>query len=487
MVQRTGDGKDMLDMLPKLETPKEPSTWSKLPWKRFEKRVETIRVKIFCAIRDNNLERVRKFHRLALNSISFKALAIRNVTQRNTGKYTPGVDNIIYSTDEERMKALNNKEINPLRKDYTPKPVKRIYIPKNPHEKRPLGIPCMDDRILQEWVRLALEPEWERKFSPFSYGFRSGRSCHDAIAITQDLFNEGYRFIINADLSGCFDHINHDMILSQLHGPIQSLVRKWLKAGIEDMGVFTRPTMGTPQGGVISPLLMNLAMNLLDKRLNVPSVRVIRYADDFLILCKTETLKMRALKAVITTLKSIGPTLNLKKTKLVNPREGTKFLGFELRQVGQRLRVQPDRSRLKEFMHELKAVLMNNKQVKTKVIITALNQRIRGWMFYYRFCRVHPFLQKMNMQLFTWVWKWCRRRHPKKSKRWIYKRYFSDESGTRRLSAEGHVLMKFHDVPCLNYNWRVKDMTPLNPMKEVQDAFMRKRDGAYYSLQAICC
>ena len=236
--------------------------WETIPWRKLEKTVFKLQKRIYQASLDGKNKLVHKLQRLLLKSHSAKLLATRKVTQDNRGKKTPGVDGITAIKPEERLELAN--ELNLSKK---PQPTRRVWIPKpGKKEKRPLGIPTIADRALQALGKMALEPEWEAKFEENSYGFRPGRSCHDAIEAIFCNINRKRAYVLDADIAGCFDNINHDALLEKLQTfpTFRKIIRNWLKAGVIDKNAFHNTESGTPQGGTISPLLANIALNGLE-------------------------------------------------------------------------------------------------------------------------------------------------------------------------------------------------------------------------------
>ena len=258
--------------------------WRLLPWQEIERNVFRLQQRIYQAASCGDVKRVHNLQRLLLSSYSARLLAVRRVTQDNRGKRTAGVDGVASLTPSERLAlAQQLRYLNT-----TPSPVRRTYIDKpGSDEKRPLGIPTMADRARQALVKLALEPEWEAKFEPNSYGFRPGRSAHDAIEAIFNFIRLKPKYVLDADIEKCFDQISHSALLEKLQAiyPISQAIQGWLKAGIMDGDKLLFPEAGAPQGSVISPLLANVALHGLEQAIvgSKPQYRrpaLIRYADD---------------------------------------------------------------------------------------------------------------------------------------------------------------------------------------------------------------
>ena len=237
--------------------------WNAVPWRKLERTVSKLQNRIYQASDRGNIRQVHRLQRLLVTSQAAKYMAVRRVSQDNRGKKTAGVDGKTALTPKERLALVETLGLNKH-----PQATRRVWIPKpGKSEKRPLGIPVIADRAQQALVKLGMEPEWEAKFEPNSYGFRPGRSCHDAIeAIFSSIKNKNV-YVLDADISGCFDNIDHATLLQKLNTnpKVRRIIRDWLKAGVLDNGVFIPTNKGTPQGGVISPLLANVALHGMEE------------------------------------------------------------------------------------------------------------------------------------------------------------------------------------------------------------------------------
>ena len=302
---------------------------------------------------------------------------------RNKGG--PGVDGMDLVCFRKQALSL----LSSLRRDlkagtYQPSPVKRVYIPKSDGSDRPLGIPTVRDRVAQEVLRRLLEPLFEPLFHSDSYGFRPGRSCHQAIRRIGELFRKGYRHVVDADIKGFFDNLPFSVLMKGLtyvvaDGNILTLVQRILKAGVREDGVITPTTVGTPQGGVLSPLLANIALTFLDGHLDDLGIRFVRYADDFVALCKSKHQAQEARLRIESYLKEeLGLTLNSAKTKVTTFEEGFNFLGFEL--GSQRCRMR--KKAVENFKEKIREGTIRKRNLDARAI-EELNAVVRGTANYF--------------------------------------------------------------------------------------------------------
>ncbi|MDT9177092.1 MAG: group II intron reverse transcriptase/maturase [Limnospira sp. PMC 1240.20] len=390
-----------------------------IPWAKVQRKVFKLQKRIFQAAKSGQDAKARRLQRLLVKSYYARLLAVRRVTQDNRGRKTAGVDGMRASSPRQRFEIVEN-----IKGNLKAKPLRRVWIPKpGRDEKRPLGIPTIQDRARQALVKSALEPEWESRFEDTSYGFRPGRSAHDAISRIFQSINKGGYYILDADIAKCFDRINHEYILSKIHCPnsLKRDLKSWLKAGVLDNGIFEDTEAGTPQGGVISPLLANIALDGMARLIEtmypkVKGVKIkatgIRYADDFVVISPSLEIIEQCKTAISEWLKPIGLEIKPEKTRIchtLNPIEydgkleepGFDFLGFNIRQypagkyktgktggaasrpIGHKTHIKPSNKAVKAHTEVIKDAIKHLKTAPQSALISELNPIIRGWSNYY--------------------------------------------------------------------------------------------------------
>lgn len=419
--------------------------WNDIDWNANRRIVRNLRQRIYRATREGNRRKVRSLQHLLLKCRANRELSIRKVTQVNAGHATPGVDKVIVKTPEARTRLM--VELSTYQ-PWKAQPVRRVFIPKANGKQRPLGIPTILDRCMQAVVKNALEPEWEAQFEPKSYGFRPGRSCHDAIGYIYFLArpNKKKHWVVDADISGAFDHIRHDTILDRLSRfPAKGLVKAWLKAGIMVKDRFERTEMGTPQGGIVSPLLANIALHGMEEAIGVKwsysrprdswnlkgNRALVRYADDFVIFTESEADAYQAKQDIAEWLAHRGLQLNEEKTKVCHLKEGFDFLGFNVKlypdtatRTGYKALIKPSRKSVQAFMQRLtkerKALVGQPAEQVCKV----LNPILRGWANYFSIGVSSEVFGKIDNHVFWQLARWIKRTHPKKPRTWTRRVYF---------------------------------------------------------------
>lgn len=427
-----------------------PATvWNSVNWRKAGREVTRLRQRIFRAERSGDARKVRSLQKLMLRSYSNRLVAVRRVTQINRGRNTAGVDGVLLKTPAARGMLV---DFLGLHEPWKASPVRRIYIPKANGKQRPLGIPTLRDRAMQALVKNALEPQWEARFESCSYGFRPGRSAHDAIecAFSRARGRTMRPWVIDADIESAFDCISHDFLLHRLAAfPAVALVKEWLKAGVMDGELFQPGESGTPQGGVISPLLANIALDGMQEML--PASRFVRYADDFLVFCKSRAEAEALLPILNHWLQKRGLRLSSSKTRIVHLSEGVDFLGFHLRQVeasgtkrmtrnplfrnpreGRKLLIRPSRESEQRLRDRVRMIVRQYQGAPQSVLIAVLNPILTGWANYYRHCASARAFSRLDHFCWHRLWRWARRRHANKSARWISRRYWGPYHPQRR-------------------------------------------------------
>jgi RNA-directed DNA polymerase len=424
--------------------------WAEIDWPGVDDDVRRLRQRIFTATRDGDLKRVRNLQKLMLRSRANARHSVRRVTQINAGRHTAGVDGRVVLDDPGRAELAH--QIQHCGRSYTPSPVRRVYIPKANGKQRPLGIPVIVDRALQARAANALEPEWEARFEARSYGFRAGRGCHDAItAIFQTMKGPvpQRRWILDADLAAAFDRIDHQHLLTMIGlFPAREQVRQWLTAGVVEREQFTPTLEGTPQGGVISPTLLNIALHGTEKAAGVryhpdhtvnaghalPGTPVVvKYADDLLVMCVSREQAQTVQQQLSEWLAPRGLTFNESKTAIVGLDAGFDFLGFNIRRYSNgKLLIKPSKAAVKRVRLRLAAEVKALHGANAQAVIARLNPIIRGWAAYYRTAVSKEIFSSLDAHVWQLTWRWAMRGHPNKPKRWVQARYFGAFHSTRK-------------------------------------------------------
>jgi RNA-directed DNA polymerase len=464
----------------------ETTDWDRIDWRAQEDNVRRLRQRIFAASREGDPKRVRNLQKLMLRSRSNALVAVRRVTEINAGRKTAGVDGV--RVVESQQKADLADWAHHQAMPWSPRPVKRVYVPKSNGRRRPLGIPVIADRCLQAVTVNALEPEWEARFEPRSYGFRPGRGCHDAIVAihtTASRTDAKRRWVLDADLAAAFDHLNHDHILQSLGAfPARGMVAQWLTAGVIEDGRFASTEEGAPQGGVISPLLMNVALHGMEAAAGVryhltgskagktmsDCPVVIRYADDLLALCHSREQAEQVKQRLADWLAPRGLVFNDDKTQITHLDLGVDFLGFTIRRYPNgKLLTKPSNDALRRIRKRLSVEVKALRGSNADTVIAKLNPIISGWAAYYRIGASKRAFGALDAHLWKLVYKWARFSHPNKPTRWVIAQHFGLFNHARRdkwvfgSRQTGFYLRKFAWVPIVRHRMVAGTASPDDP------------------------
>jgi RNA-directed DNA polymerase len=419
--------------------PVEP--WDSIDWPAATAAVRRLQARIVKATREGRWNKVKALQRLLTHSRSGKLLAVKRVTESD-GKDTPGVDGEIWNTPAKKANAVHTLR----HRGYQPRPLRRVYIPKSNGRRRPLGIPTIRDRAMQALYLLALDPVAETTGDQHSYGFRPGRSCADAMEQCFKAFvHENPAWVLEGDIKGCFDNIDHDWLLRNVPTD-RTVLRKWLTSGYFEDGLFHDTASGTPQGGVISPVLANLVLDGLEARLRsrfplagtgstrgrAAQVHLIRYADDFIVTGVSREVLERDVKPIVEAfLRERGLTLSPEKTAITHLSRGFDFLGQNVRRYPNgKLLIKPSKKNTRAFLAKVREIVRRNRGAPAAALIRQLNPVIRGWANYHRHVVAKCIFSRVDYAIFRSLWTWARRRHPRKGARWVKLRYF-DRVGSR--------------------------------------------------------
>ena len=409
--------------------------------------VKNLRQRIFRAAAEGDLKKVRSLQKLMLRSRANAVQSVRRVTQRNRGRRTPGVDRKVVKTDPARdrmVQTLLGRQV------WRARPVRRVYIPKANGRQRLLGIPTVQDRCLQAMVKNALEPEWEARFEGSSYGFRPGRSCQDAMVKVYHLARTNNRktWVIDADIQGAFGNISHDFLLETIgQFPARERIRQWLKAGYVELGRLHETPAGTPQGGIVSPLLANIALHGMEEALSIRRYRsgvlrgpraVVRYADDFVVFCETREDAEHCIQILGEWLALRGLRFSEEKTRIVHLQDGFDFLGFTVRHYkdrrkanGWKLLITPSRKSVQRLREKLRATWRQSHCLPTDVFIRRFNSIIRGWANYFRTQVATRTFNGLDWWLFGRQVKFVKQRHRRKGWTWLRVHYWGQRNPNR--------------------------------------------------------
>ena len=466
--------------------------WPNIDWGKAHRIVRRLQVRIAKAVSEGRWNKVKALQWLLTHSFYGKAVAVKRVTE-NRGKKTPGVDRETWDTPEQKTKAINSLK----RRGYQPQPLRRVHIPKANGKLRPLGIPTMRDRAMQALYLLALQPIAETKADHNSYGFRPERACRDAVAqcFAALVSKNSAQWVLDADISGCFDNISYDWLLANI--PMdKTVLKKWLKSGFVEKGIWFPTQAGTPQGGIASPTLANMVLDGMElelakhfgtktsKKRWKGKVNFIRYADDFVITGATKETLEKAKLIIGGFLKDRGLSLSEEKTKIVHIDEGFDFLGWNVRKYGGKLLIKPAKKNVQAFLRKIRQIIKDNHTAKQENVIRLLNPVIRGWANYHQNQVAKETFSKVDHFIWKMLWQWACRRHPNKPLKWIKDRYFIREGlrnwvfcttvKTEDGSVEKVALVKASDIPIRRHT-KIKGAA--NPFDPAWEEYFENRFG----------
>ena len=414
--------------------------WNDIDWKKVTQSINRLQTRITKAVIEGKWHLVKRLQYLLTHSFYAKLLAVRTICQ-NKGKRTAGIDGEKWSTPKAKMNAV----LDLTGKSYKAKPLKRVFIEKpGKKKKRPLGIPTMQDRAMQALYALALGPVAEATADIASFGFRKYRSAQDAC---EQAFNclskkNSAQWILEGDIKGCFDNINHKWLLDNILID-ESILKQFLKAGFVYKHHLNPTKAGTPQGGLISPVLANMTLDGIERAIsekyytgkswksrNPKKVNFVRYADDFIVTADLEETAKEVKELIEDFLKERGLELSEEKTLITHIEQGFDFLGWNFRKYMGKLLIKPSKKSIENVKQKISDIIKKGKAWKQEDLIGALNPIITGWTNYHQSVVSKETFSKLDNTVWNMLWKWAKRRHPKKSKSWVASRYWHSE-GTR--------------------------------------------------------
>jgi RNA-directed DNA polymerase len=468
-----------------------PELWNSLDWTSIRAKVRRLQLRIAKAVRKHRWGKVRFLQRILSRSLAAKLWAVKRVTT-NKGRRTSGVDGVLWRTPHQKVKAVFGLQ----QRGYRALPLRRIYIPKKNGKKRPLSIPTMRDRAMQFLHKLTLAPVAETTADRNSYGFREGRCCHDAIQAAFNALSKpnSATWVLEGDIKGCFDNFNHQWMLD--HVPMdKGILSKWLQAGyIENKRLYPN-RKGTPQGGTISPTLSNMALDGLEAvvRKSVPNrvrVNFVRYADDFIVTGKSRQILEAYVKPAIEAfLSKRGLELSQEKTVITHITQGYTFLGQTFRKQGNILHITPSKNAIQSIIQKLGDLMRKHVASPAPALIKALNQTLRGWGNYHKHIVSSETFARIDTYVFEQLWRILRKRHPKKSVRWLIKKYWTASGQTSRFAVRHttvdhcvkvYSVMRLHDLPRCRF---VKIKADANPYLNEYASYFHKRRHSHTAKQ----
>lgn len=460
--------------------PHHTDNWHTIVWRKVIYQVNRLQRRIAKAVRNGKWGRAKALMYLVTKSFYAKLLAVLRVTT-NKGGNTPGVDNVVWLNGFDKYYAARNLKT----RGYSPKPLRRVYILKKNGKKRPLSIPGLHDRAMQALFAIALDPVAETTADPNSYGFRAKRSCADAIAqcFLSLCRKVSAQWVFEADIKSCFDEINHNWIMENI--PLnKAVLRKWLKAGyIEKKRLFPTPK-GTPQGGIISPTIMNMVLDGMETALKKQfpnwkrqKVNFIRYADDFVITASSkELIESEIVPLIKEFLNTRGLQLSDEKSKITHINDGFNFLSQNIRKYNGKLLIRPSKESVQSFKDKIKELFRNNRGIPAHGLIRILNPVIRGWSNYHKGICAKRTFARLGTFIYWQLKRWAKYQHGNKNRWWIYKRYFTNNHFSDKREGKKKIhYYRLYGISYVPIRYHVKVKSNANP-------FLPEFDG-YFSLR----
>ncbi|SKC77344.1 RNA-directed DNA polymerase [Maledivibacter halophilus] len=472
--------------------------WNQINWKKAEEQVNRLQIRIVKATMERKWRLVKRLQYLMTNSFYAKALAVRRVVT-NKGKNTPGIDGELWKSDRDKISAVRNLDI----QTYHAQPLRRVYIEKfGKKEKRPLGIPTMRDRAMQALQLLALEPIAETTADRISFGFRRYRSPEEAREYAFSLLSrkDSPQWILEGDIKSCFDKISHQWMLDNIPTD-KRILKEFMKCGSIERGQMFPTIEGSPQGGVISPTYANMVLDGLEPMIldvywrskvkksfsvkyNNHKVHVVRFADDFIVTASDKETLEEIKPMIEDFLKLRGLTLSKEKTVITHIDNGFDFLGWNFRKFKGKLIIKPSHKSMCKITRKVSELIKNSRTAKQEVLIRKLNEITRGWANYHHSTCAKKSFSTIDHRIWEMLWRWSKRRHPNKGKRWIVNRYWKTHKGRKwTFMTDKNILFLMSDMPIVRKGQMALNKNPFLDQEYFEN---RAKKHRFNRKKAIC-